>query len=94
MPRDTLAECFDKRCGWYQLYVSADVLEKGKFCMEGFLSEPLPDDATKKQRLYCPFADCVVQRLEHYHIDEHTITFRRPTVSGEGHICFTKDVHG
>lgn len=36
-----LENSLDKRCGWYTHYVSADVLEKGKFCMEGFLSEPM-----------------------------------------------------
>lgn len=37
----TLEQSFDKRCGWYQHYVSCDILEKGNFHMTGFLSEPM-----------------------------------------------------
>ena len=32
---------FDKRCGWYTHYVSADIMCKGEFCMMGYLSEPM-----------------------------------------------------
>lgn len=34
-------ETFDPRCGWYTHYVSTDILEKGKFLIEGFISEHL-----------------------------------------------------
>jgi hypothetical protein len=27
---------------------------------------------------FCPYDGCVVRYFEHYHIDEHTLTFRRP----------------
>lgn len=32
---------FDKRIGWYTQIVTSDILEKGIFFPEGFLSEPL-----------------------------------------------------
>ncbi len=31
----------DPRCGWYTQTVTADLIEKGKFRVVGFLSEPL-----------------------------------------------------
>lgn len=82
-----IEKCFDDRCGWYQHYVIADVLRKDKFCLEGFLSEPMSENIftgadltiaykkTLKQQLYCPYADCVVQKFQHNHLDENTITF-------------------
>lgn len=33
----------DTRCGWYTHYVSADIMERGVFCVEGMLSEPMHD---------------------------------------------------
>lgn|GEM_PF-3717940 len=39
----SLDKCFDPRCGWYQHYVSVDIMEKGKFNITGFLSEPLEE---------------------------------------------------
>jgi hypothetical protein len=33
--------CFDKRCGWFTQLVTCDILERGIFLPEGFLSEPL-----------------------------------------------------
>ncbi len=32
---------FDKRCGWYTHYVSADVMCKDEFVIVGFLSEAI-----------------------------------------------------
>ena len=32
---------FDKRIGWYTQMVTSDILERGVFVPEGFLSEPL-----------------------------------------------------
>jgi hypothetical protein len=34
---------FDTRCGWYTHYVSADIMERGKFTLVGFLSEPMEE---------------------------------------------------
>lgn len=33
--------CFDSRIGWYTQMVTCDILERGVFMPEGFLSEPL-----------------------------------------------------
>lgn len=33
----------DNRCGWYTQLVTADLEEKGKFIVIGFLSEPLEE---------------------------------------------------
>lgn len=32
---------FDKRIGWYTQMVTSDILERGVFTPEGFLSEPI-----------------------------------------------------
>lgn len=40
-PYPTMESCFDKRIGWYTQMVTSDILEKGVFTPEGFLSEPL-----------------------------------------------------
>lgn len=39
----TLEQSFDKRCGWFTHYVSADIMCKDEFHMVGFLSEPLEE---------------------------------------------------
>lgn len=35
--------CFDKRIGWFTQIVTSNILEKDKFHVEGFLSEPFKD---------------------------------------------------
>ncbi len=37
----TKEHCFDRRIGWYTQMVTSDILERGVFVPEGFLSEPL-----------------------------------------------------
>lgn len=34
-------ESFDKRCGWYTHYVCVNIMQKNRFDMTGFLSEPM-----------------------------------------------------
>lgn len=42
-----LKESFDDRCGWYQHYVTTDILKKGEFFVAGMLSEPLDEIQSK-----------------------------------------------
>jgi hypothetical protein len=39
--------------------------------------------ALKDQEPYCPHLECLVQYFEHYHIDEHTVTFIKPEGTNE-----------
>ena len=38
------------------------------------------NESLKGATTFCDYTACLVRYTEHYHIDEHTLTFRKPEV--------------
>ena len=52
-------------------------LKKARWYLEDTIKQLEP---TKDIPTFCNYSTCSVQLIEHYHIDEHTLTFRKPEV--------------